>query len=353
MNNYIKNLNPIIKNYFNILSPNGIPDFIYEYINTKEMQRIGRISVSCGTNYTKIFNHKFNYTNLEHSIGVALIIWNFTKDRKQALSGLFHDIATPTFKHCIDFMNNDHEKQESTEELTTEIISNSKEIMSLLNRDGIKLEEVNNYKLYPIADNDTPKLSSDRMEYTFSNGLFFNSKDVWSLNEIKEIYYDITILKNEEGIDELGFKTKEIAEKYIAFCRKIWPFWIENDDVISMQFIADVVRKMSDEGYITKKDLYTLSEDEVIEKIENCEDKHISECFKKFESTDTIYETDEKPSSDYYSVSIKAKRRYNIPLVQTELGAKRINEISDSAKNIINDYLQYNPKKYVSFDFNF
>ena len=149
MNNYIKNLNPIIKNYFNILSPNGIPDFIYEYINTKEMQRIGRISVSCGTNYTKIFNHKFNYTNLEHSIGVALIIWNFTKDRKQALSGLFHDIATPTFKHCIDFMNNDHEKQESTEELTTEIISNSKEIMSLLNRDAIKLEEANNYKLYP------------------------------------------------------------------------------------------------------------------------------------------------------------------------------------------------------------
>ena len=30
--------------------------------------------------------------------------------------------------------------------------------MSLLNRDGIKLEEVDNYKLYPIADNETPKL---------------------------------------------------------------------------------------------------------------------------------------------------------------------------------------------------
>lgn len=51
--------------------------------------------------------------------------------------------------------------QESTEDLTTEIISNSSEIMSLLKRDNIKLEEVNDYHKYPIADNDTPMLSAD------------------------------------------------------------------------------------------------------------------------------------------------------------------------------------------------
>ena len=58
-------------------------------------------------------------------------------------------------------MNGDHEKQESTEELTTKIISESKEIMHLLNRDNIKIEEVSDYHIYTIADNDTPKLSSD------------------------------------------------------------------------------------------------------------------------------------------------------------------------------------------------
>ena len=45
--------------------------------------------------------------------------------------------------------------------------------MTLLNRDNIKVEEVDNYHLYPIADNDTPKLSADRLEYTFANGLYF------------------------------------------------------------------------------------------------------------------------------------------------------------------------------------
>ena len=76
---------------------------------------------------------------MDHSVGVALIIWNFTKDKKQTLAGLFHDIATPIFKHCIDFMNGDYETQESTEELTTCIIKNSKEIMALLERDNIYL----------------------------------------------------------------------------------------------------------------------------------------------------------------------------------------------------------------------
>ena len=90
----------------------------------------------------------------------------------QTLSGLFHDIATPVFKHCVDFLNGDYMSQESTEDLTTDIIRNSKEIMELLKRDNIDLSEVDNYHLYPIADNDTPKLSSDRLEYSLSNALF-------------------------------------------------------------------------------------------------------------------------------------------------------------------------------------
>ena len=93
--------------------------------------------MNCGTDYSKVFNIRYWYSNLDHSVGVALIIWNFTHDKKQTLAGLFHDIATPTFKHCIDFMNGDSEKQESTEERTEEIIRNSNSIMSLLKRDGI------------------------------------------------------------------------------------------------------------------------------------------------------------------------------------------------------------------------
>lgn len=351
MNKYIQNLNPTIQQYFKILSPEGIPDFLFPYIETKEMQRIGKISMNCGTDYTYIFNNKFFYSNLEHSIGVALIVWHFTKNKKQTLAGLFHDIATPVFKHCIDFMNGDHEKQESTEELTTDIIKNSKEIMDLLQKDNIKLEEVEDYKIYPIADNDTPKMSADRFEYNFSGGIVF--KPVWkNLEDIKDIYNDITILKNEEGIIELGFKHIEKAEKYISTVSKLWTAWITNQDKITMQFIADTVKKLYEAGEISKKDLYTLSEAEVINRIETTTIPKVAECFKKFRNSTQVGESD-KEIKGKYCISIKAKRRYIVPLVKTESGTKRINEISEVAKKDIQDYLNWNTKKYAYLDFDF
>ena len=347
MNEYFENLNETIKEYFKVLS-DEIPNFLYDYINTSAMKRIGKIGCGCGTEYTKIFNNKFFYSNLEHSIGVALIIWNFTRDKKQTIAGLFHDISTPVFKHCIDFMNGDHETQESTEELTTYMIKNSNEIMELLERDNIKINEVDNYHIYPIADNNTPKLSADRLEYTFSNGLYF--KEVWDIKRIKEIYSNIEIQINEEGIQELGFKDKNIAEKFIDGASKLWPLWVSNEDKLVMQFLADIVKKMFEENLLTKKYLYTLSEKEVIDKIENCTNERISKCFKLFRNSTKILESD-SPIFDKYCVSITAKRRYIVPLVKYANYYKRVNEISDFAKEKIDEYLNFKTKKYAHLDF--
>lgn len=349
MYNYYNNLHPEIKEYFNILCPE-FPKWLHEYINTPEMERINKISMSCGTDYSKCFNVRYFYSNLDHSVGVALIIWHFTHDKKQTLAGLFHDIATPVFKHCIDFMNGDSENQESTEEKTTEMIKNSKSIMSLLKRDGINLEEIDNYKIYPIADNNTPKLSADRFEYTFSSGLTFFK--VWELDKIKKIYNNTIISKNEEGIDELTFKDKEICEEYIDIISKLWPEWISYKDKIVMQFLADICKSMNVAGYLSIDDLYALSEQEVINKILTCKDLYILQNFKKFLETDKVY-TSPTIVENRYCVNVKTKTRYINPLVQTKLGAIRINKLSQKSKTIIEEYLNIKNDNYVYFDFNF
>lgn len=352
MKNYFENLNEAIKEYFNILSDEK-PNFLLDYIETPEMQKQAGISVSNGGFYTKIFekNEMLWYSSLDHSVAVSLIVWNFTKDKKQTLAGLFHDIATPAFKHCIDFMNGDHEKQESTEELTTEIIRNSKEIMSLLSRDGIKVEEVDNYHIYPIADNDTPMLSADRLEYTFSNGLGVKKK-VWNLEEVRAIYRNIEVQKNKEGIEELGFKDLKIAEKFVKNMSILSKLYVKNDIKLSMQFLADVVRKMSNKNLITKKDLYTLSEKEVIEKIEQCDYDNISTCFDLWKNATEVGESDTY-IDDRYCMSIKAKLRYIVPLVRMENGFIRINKISEQANKDIETVLNFKTKKYAYLDFKF
>ena len=346
---YYNNLNDEVKAYFNILSP-VFPEWLFDYINTDEMKRIGKISISCGTDYSKCFDIKYWYSNLDHSVAVALIIWNFTKSKKQTLAGLFHDIATPTFKHCIDFMNGDSETQESTEEKTTEIIENSKKIMYLLKRDNIKLEEVNDYKIYPIADNNTPRLSSDRFEYTFSSGLTFFR--IWDLETIRKMYNNIIVVKNEDNLDELAFKDIKTCEEYIEIISKIWPEWVSSKDKIVMQFLADICKSMNNSGYLNIEELYTLSEQEVIDKILNCEDKYLSESFIKFMNSDKVFESD-KYIEGKYCVNVKSKTRYINPLVNKGNEVFRIDKLSNKAKKQIENYLNQRKDGYIYYDFDF
>ena len=350
MNNYLENLDEKIKKYFKILSKE-FPEFLNDYINTPEMQKQAGISVSCGTIYSKMYNQMW-YSSLNHSVAVALIIWNFTKDKKQTLSGLFHDIATPVFKHTIDFMNKDYEKQESTEELTTKIISESKEIMNLLNRDEIKVEEISDYHIYPIADNDTPMLSSDRLEYTLSNALGATEK-IWELSEIEEIYKNIEIQKNEEGIQELGFKDLKIAEKFVHTMSILSRLYRREKTVFSMQLLADIIKKMFDNNMIGISDLYKLSEKEVIEKIEHCNDENISKCFNIWKNATEINTSDTLPINKYYVSIEKMKVRYINPLVRNVNKYERIYNISENAKKDIEKTMNYKTAKYTYLDFQF
>lgn len=351
MNYQFEKLNDEIKEYLKVLSPD-FPEWLLEYINTPEMLRLDGIGMSCGTMYTKVFNDKYYYSSLTHSIAVALIIWNFTHDKKQTLSGLFHDIATPTFKHCIDFMNGDSEKQESTEERTKQIIINSKEIIELLKRDNITVSDISDYHIYPIADNDTPKLSSDRLEYTLSGGLY--QVKIFDANSIRKYYNNLTILKNENNVDELGFKDKKICEDFIHDISKLWPRWVNDEDRLCMQFIADIIKSMNKKNMITIDDLYTLSEQDIINLIKNSNDNYIKNAFNNYQSatTSSVYKSD-KPFSKGYITSVKGKKRYINPLVNIDNKSYRIFDISEKAKEDINIFLNIKLSKYIGFNFEF
>ena len=351
MNKYLKNLNEEVREYLKILSPE-FPEWLLEYIYTPEMLRLDGIGISCGTLYTKVYNDKYFYSSLTHSVAVALIIWHFTQDKKQTISGLFHDIATPTFKHCIDFMNGDSEHQESTEERTEQIIRNSKEIMILLERDNIRVEEVSDYHIYPIADNDTPRLSADRFEYTLSGGLY--QVKVFELEDIRRYYNNIIILKNEDDIDELAFKDINICENFIHDISKLWPRWIEDEDRLCMQFIADLVKSMNIKKYITVDDLYKFSEYEVLQLIKKCDDNYIKNAFKNFEDAtrDLVYKSD-IPNNEIYCTSVKGKKRYINPLVSLNNKVARIKDISSIANNDINNFLNMKLHNFIGFKFDF
>lgn len=341
-NNYFDTLDERVKNYFSVLEPE-FPQWLYEYINTKELLSQAYVSVTCGTIYSDLFTSDFFFSSLDHSIAVALIVWHFTHDKKQTLAGLFHDIATPAFKHCVDFLNGDYMVQESTEDLTTYIIKNSKEITALLKRDDISISEVNDYHIYPIADNDTPRLSADRLEYSLSNALF--TYKIADIDEIKSFYCNISVQTNEDNIIELGFSSESVAKKFVELTSVLSVDYREDKTRYSMQFIADILKGLNADGKICKSDLYSLKESDIINLIENSK---YSKIFNIWRKSTNVNVSVAEPKNVYY-VNHGAKVRYIDPLCN---GA-RISEVSKDAKNMIEKNLSYKMDNYVYLDFDF
>ncbi|MFV0364088.1 MAG: HD domain-containing protein [Suipraeoptans sp.] len=326
---------------------NNIPPSITQLVKTPEMQRLDHVGMHCGVEYAgypKYKNEICPYSRLTHSIGVAYIVWHFTHDLTMTIAGLLHDISTPVFAHTIDFLNGDHLKQESTEEETRKIIENSKEIMEILNRLNIMVDDVCDYHLYPIADNDTPMLSADRLEYTFGTAYVMYHLPT---NEIKNIYDNIHLATNEQGIAELAFDDISIAKRFTHISLRNSHMFVDDEDRFSMQFLADIVRHAIKLNVITKADLYT-TEEIVIDKMNT--NNEIAKMWQEHTLTYSVLSSSTKPIGKY-SVNIDAKKRYINSLVKTTgnggIHYKRIMDIDKDIASEINTFLNMDFNRWL------
>ena len=336
---YSSLVSPEVKEYLSILEPDP-PRWLDKYIQCQELQKQRYISISCGTIYTDLFDSHFFYSSLDHSIAVALVVWHFTHDKKQTLAGLFHDIATPAFKHCVDFLHGDYMNQEATEELTTKILQGSPDIVKHLRQDNIEISEVDDYHIYPIADNDTPQLSADRLEYSLANACFTYEKI--TPEQVATIYHDIEPQANENGEVELGFKTKKIAREFVKITSQMSVIYRDDRTRYSMQFIADILKQLNDRNLVTVEDLYRLKECEVIEIIESSD---FADVFKTWRTANQIQSSPSRPQDVYY-VHHGAKIRYVDPLYK----GQRMSRVCKIAKKMIDNNLAYNMDSYVYLD---
>ena len=261
-------------------------DFLKDYLNVPSLIRLKKICYFCGMDYASknVYSFKEKYSRYEHSISVALITWKFTHDKAQTISALFHDVATPCFAHVIDYMNKDYSNQESTEELTEKIIKEDKELVKLLNRDGIKVEDICDFKKYSVVDNKRPKMCADRFDGLILTG--YSWVRMISFEDVKRFVDDLTLYINEYGEEEIGFKTRKIGEKVVEISEKIDIYCHSDEDNYMMELLADITRKTIENKIIDYEDLYYLNEIELFDKIRNSKNKELLELLNKFENID-------------------------------------------------------------------
>lgn len=331
-------MNQEINEYFNILCNNDYPGFIDKYLNTKELNRLKGIGQFCGCDYTKLYNIKYWYSRYYHSIAVALMTWNFTKDKDQTLAALFHDLGTPVFSHSIDFMLGDSLNQESSELNVKDIIMNSDEIKKLLIEDNIDINLVCNIDKYTIIENSKPKLCADRLDGVLHTVLIW--LNTYDIKKIETIYKNIVVLNNEDNELELGFKNKESGEE---FFEAVMIYSIElqkNEDKYILSYIANATKYLIDNNIINHNDLYKLSEEEVIKMMK----LNISS-WNIFEQANTLIRTEIKPNNKFY-VSTETKKRTVIPICLDNDNNIRLNLISNKVEKQIQEYKDFKDSTY-------
>lgn len=293
---------------WNIYHPE-IPEWMHALLETDAMQRLQDVGMNCGCEYTAfpIFSDLQPYSRLEHSLGVALIVWHFTEDMTQAAAGLLHDIATPVFAHTVDFLNGDHMTQESTEIHTGRMIREDLQLRQALKENGIAVESVTDYHRYPVADNESPRLSADRLEYTLGNGVNYG---FITREQAAGMYQDLLVGSNEAKQPELMFRSRETALAFAKLALRCSGIYVSDEDRYAMQMLSQLLKDALGAGVMKREDLYT-QEKAVVQKLLR---SPLSHRWKQYCNYKAVLRRNTPGREDGWQ-QIFAKKRYINPFV--------------------------------------
>ena len=181
---------------------------------------------------------------------------------------------------------------------------------------------------YPIADNDAPALSADRLEYTLGNLLNYGFAD---LKSIEAMYRDLTVGQDERGRPELVFRTPEQAAAFARGALRNSRVYVADEDRFSMQFLADLLGLALERGAVTRRDLWT-TESAVIGKLER--DMVCGPLWRRFCGYSRIFRSQERPEAGEW-VRVNAKKRYIDPLVS---GMGRVSHLDGTFRRELKEF---------------
>lgn len=321
----------------------NIPDFLEKYLTLPMFQTLEGKGQFCGVENANLFHPKSKYNRLDHSMNCAGIIWHLTKDKKRTIKALCHDLSTVSFAHTIDFLLKDSINQNAAESLIDRkrMLSSSKKFLNYLKEDGLTLEDIYFLEQDSLIDISRPGLCVDRFEGIIHiNYIWLNT---CSLEDIKTILNDLWVLINEQGQEEIGFKTLEVGQLFFELMLNYAYCMQSKEDKYSMQFIADLLSIAIKDGLLTLSDLYTLKEEKIVSILQNN-----YEVWQTFEKIDYVKSSNICPSG--YYVVVDAKKRYAIPLVQIGTKTRRITDVAVLCSDKLEQFWKFKEQKYLFHD---
>lgn len=154
-----------------------------------------------------------------------------------------------------------------------EFLSSSKELLQLLKKDEISIADIVPITKHSIVDIERPGICVDRLDGVLHTNLIW--LQTWELEDIKAVYKDMKVLKNEFGKEEIGFSNIETSEYFYEGVHTYSIALQRNEDKLMMQFITDVLKSLVQDGTITMEQFYSLSEEEIVTIIKKSKQKYL------------------------------------------------------------------------------
>lgn len=245
------------------------PEWLKKYLDLDILDRLKDISLLCGMEYAShdIYNFAFSISRYEHSLNVALITWALTHDKNATLGALFHDASSPVFSHCVDYMNGDYVKQESTEEKTDEVLFSCDDLKRYLKLDNVSIEDVVNFKQYSVVDLPRPYMCADRLDNCIGVGMAWCQKLTYE--DALKVLQSVRLTPNENGIYEISFNDKEAADIIYNINDDINRLTHTNSDTYMMLLVSKIIKKLILLNLVTYDDLFKLREKDIIDILED------------------------------------------------------------------------------------
>jgi len=262
-----------------------------KYFNTKTLKRLKGKGFFCGMDYVGIkqMQPREYYSRYDHSKNVAYSAWTLSESLTTALAGAFHDVGTLSFAHVNSFKKGEALTQENDELNVKSVLLQDKELLEYLNEDKIELEDVVDYSQYPLLDKKIPALCLDRVDGILASCLFWACTH--SVEQIQELYYMLTYFENLNGMcfdtsserllnfnGEIVLNEHHVTadyEDWFAVINVYSKILLSKENRYLMEVFGMILNYYEEVGIFNEQDLFSLSEEEIVSRIQNSKHKNV------------------------------------------------------------------------------
>ncbi|MCU7662439.1 HD domain-containing protein [Bacillus thuringiensis] len=278
-----------------------VDQVVEELILSKPMQRLKGIH-QAGASY--LMNEKWNVTRFEHSVGVMLLVKKLGGSVEEQIAGLLHDVSHTAFSHVIDYVF-DNEDESYHEEIFSSVVNNS-EIPAILARHGYNYEDILlDDSKWTLLERSAPELCADRVDYTLRDMYTYG---YISLEEVHSFLEDVIEVEGKMVLQSI-----EIAEWFTeTYYKEVIDFFMEPMNIYGNDMLAKTL-KVALHKRIIHADDFLLEDDELISKLQQCNDPEVEALLSKIHPNIKV-----KEDRNDYDLHQKNKVRLIDPLLLRE-----------------------------------